>query len=338
MINLGVIDNILGKSKIFREYMLRTSSIGIIPSYRCDRSCSYCKYLSLYKDYPRDMTPEEFGMVLDWFEKSGLNHFKLLGGEPTLYPYFKRILEQTNKRGFVIDRTFSHLLFDSYIADYFDKNIIKEVIVHFQHAYTPKEYDLLLKNIRLLSQKGVNVRLKYNILSTGESYQDLIEVSKKYRIKKVYISLAIPGYSRDTEFASLDNMHELGRDMFKLAKELYLNRIKVFIYPVLPLCMFDDDSRRFLVRNASLKGVCFGRGFISSIRINPDMSIFYCPGIARKAQESLLNYNNLEEIHRHWDSFSRELRQRSLFDNCLKCNYLKNSFCHGGCLIYKIDF
>ncbi len=337
MINLGIIDNILGKSRIFKEYMLRISSIGIVPSYRCDRSCSYCKYLSLYEDYPRDMTPEEFDRVLDWFEKNGLKHFKLLGGEPTLYPYFKEVLEKTKKRGFVIDRVFSHLLFDTALTDYFGKNIIKEIIVHFQHTYKLQEYKLFLKNIRLLREKGCNVNLKYNIVSAGESYQNFIEVSRKYNIKKVYISLAIPGYSKDTEFASLDNMCELGRDMHELIKELSLNGIRVFIYPVLPLCMFDDDSRRFLIRNASLKGVCFGRGFISSIRINPDMSIFYCPGIARKAQNSLLNYNNLEQIHRQWDGFLKELKWRPLFDNCFNCSYFKNKWCHGGCLCYKMN-
>lgn len=336
MINLGIIDNILEKSRILKAYMLKDSSIGLIPSYRCDRSCSYCKYLSLYKDYPRDMTLGEFDKVLDWLGGNGLKHFKLLGGEPSLYPYFKEVLEKTKKRGFVIDRIFSHLLFESYLLNYFDKNIIKEIIVHFQHSYEPQEYELFLQNIRLLRGKGCSVHLKYNIVSAGESYQNLIEVSKKYKIKKVYISLAIPGYSKDTEFASLDNMHELGRNMAKLIKELSLNGIRPFIYPVLPLCMFDDDSRRFLIRNASLKGVCFGRGFISAIRINPDMSIFYCPGIYRQADKKLIDYDNLEQIHKQWDGFLKDLEWMPLFDNCLSCSYFKNKWCHGGCLCYKM--
>ncbi len=320
---------------IFKEHMLRGSCIGIIPSYRCDRSCSYCKYLSMYEDYPLDMTLEDFDKVLDWLEKNSLKHFKLLGGEPTLYPHFKEVLEKTKKKGFVIDRIFSHLLFDSSLSDYFDKNVVKEIIVHFQHAYKPEEYEILLRNIRLLSGRGVNVHLKYNIVSTGESFQDFIGVSKNYKMKKAYISLAIPGYSKDTEFASLDNMRELGKDMFKLIKEFSLNKIKTFIYPVLPLCMFEDGARRFLIRNASLKGACFGRGFISSIRVNPDMSIFYCPGIARKAQKTLLSYDSLEQIHRQWDSFVKEIRWKPLFKSCLECGYFKNKWCHGGCLTYK---
>jgi radical SAM protein with 4Fe4S-binding SPASM domain len=335
IINLGVIDNLLGKVGVFKKYMLKNSSLGIIPSYRCDRSCGYCKYLSLSEDFPQDMTLEEFDKVLDWLERSGLKHFKFLGGEPTLYPYFKEILEITKKRNFVIDRVFSHLLFDSRLSDYFDKNIIKEIIVHFQHSYTAQEYRLFSENIRLLQKRRCNIHLKYNIVSIGESYQEFIEFSKSYGIKKVYVSLAIPGYSEDTKFASLDNMMELGRDMFELIKQLYSNGVRAFIYPVLPLCMFEQEARSFVIKNASLKGVCFGRGFISSIRINPDLSIFYCPGIARRAKKKLFDYNNLEEIHSQWDGFLKELIWRPLFDSCLDCRYFKNKYCHGGCLSYK---
>lgn len=337
MIDLGTIDNILGRIRVFKGHMLKTSSIGIIPSYRCDRSCSYCKYLSLYRGFPRDMSLEEFDKVLDWLKKIKIKHFKLLGGEPTQYPYFREILTRAKERGFLIDRIFTHLLFDSRILNYFDKAIIKEIIVHFQHAYTAQEYRLFLENVRLLLKKGLNLHLKYNIVSTAESYKELTEVSKAYGIRKVYVSLAIPGYSKETEFASLNNMHELGKEIFILIKNLYSAGIKVFIYPVLPLCMFDDNSREFLIRNASLKGVCFGRGFISSIRINPDLSIFYCPGISRIAKKKLFDYQDLEGIHEEWNGFLKELSWKPLFDNCLNCRYFKNKWCHGGCLSYKLN-
>lgn len=317
--------------------MLKASCIGIIPSYRCDKYCSYCKYLSAYKDFPQDMPPEEFSRVLDWLGKNSIKHFKLLGGEPTLYPHFKEILAETKKRKFVIDRIFSHLQFDNRLVQYFDKKIIKEVIVHFHHAYDAPGYALFLKNMRLLVDKGLNLRLKYNIVSCAGSYRELIESAKKYRIKKIYVSLAIPGYSKESEFASLDDMCQLGREISGLISEILQNGIRPFIYPVLPLCMFEPKARKFLMRHANLKGVCFGRGFLSSIRVNPDLSIFYCPGITRPAEKKLFDYNNLGQIQRQWDGFLQELSWKPLFEDCLNCSYFKNRWCHGGCLSYKAN-
>lgn len=74
----------------------------VVPSYTCNKNCSYC-YVGT--DTKTVMGLKQFETLLDWF-KEILTTFKgitILGGEPTIVPNFDDYLTALGERGLIAD-------------------------------------------------------------------------------------------------------------------------------------------------------------------------------------------------------------------------------------------
>ncbi len=68
---------------------------------RCLRGCAYCFAADeRAAGATVDMTPEVFGRMLDFLDRSGVNDARLLGGEPLLHPAFGTLARRAFERGF----------------------------------------------------------------------------------------------------------------------------------------------------------------------------------------------------------------------------------------------
>ena len=90
-------------SKIFRFGMMKRLKRGvkvtIFPSYKCSYDCSYCS-LRVNGVFPKNETLSlgEWQKFLEDYELAhkeigGIREVILTGGEPTILPYFKELLE-----------------------------------------------------------------------------------------------------------------------------------------------------------------------------------------------------------------------------------------------------
>lgn len=327
------------KSPLFKRFILKQSALGLILSYRCNQSCNYCKYHTLEKVFPNDMNIELFNKFLDWMEKAGLSSFRVLGGEPTQYPYLKDMIAICKKRKFQFSQFFSNLLFDESVVKYFDKWVFNEIVAHYPPAnlYNKNEYGLFISNLKMLISAGYNINVAYMLTTPYEDFRYLIELVKTCRVKKVTLGFTYPGYSDKSIYVPIEEMVNFNDMIVNIVKQLLLLKVKSAIYPALPLCMFKEEERRYLIRNTNLRGLCFGGGFLLLCRINPDLSVFFCPASYQKADKSLLEFRDLDELYEYWVPYIERLRWAPLLESCNTCKYFKNKYCQGGCLSYKVN-
>jgi AdoMet-dependent heme synthase len=93
-------------SEIFQKFS-RISTEKAIPlqaslelTYRCNERCTHC-YIEEFKDDPRKILDlKSWYKVLDELRSAGTLYLILMGGEPTLSPYFFEILERGTELGF----------------------------------------------------------------------------------------------------------------------------------------------------------------------------------------------------------------------------------------------
>lgn len=334
----GRIGYLFKKSPLLKRIILQRSALGLIPSYYCNQQCGYCKYDTLEKEFPDIMSIETFKAFLDWMKKAGLNSFRLLGGEPTQYPYLKEMITLARKRGFHISQFFSNLLCDQSVMQCFDRKVFSEIVAHYQprEQYRNGQYEVFTRNLKDLVDKGLNVNLKYTVIDTQNDYKEFIHLAKHCRIRKATLGFTHPGVSSESLYVSIKEMPRFNSMVVDMVKQLSFLGIKSDIHPALPLCVFGDKERKYLMRKTNLRGLCFGAGYLLLSRINPDLSVFLCPAIYQKANKSLLDFKSLEELYDYWEPTVSKVRWAPVMKECAQCGYFKDRSCQGGCLSYKI--
>ena len=66
---------------------------------RCNYNCLHCFHAADNNVHREEFSREEALRLLEEAEACGVSAIRLTGGEPTLYPYFREIVEEIRKRG-----------------------------------------------------------------------------------------------------------------------------------------------------------------------------------------------------------------------------------------------
>lgn len=62
-------------------------------TYRCNLHCSYCFANEFVNKENTDITIRNFRKAVDFLTRSGVTCISLIGGEPTLHPVFRIIMD-----------------------------------------------------------------------------------------------------------------------------------------------------------------------------------------------------------------------------------------------------
>lgn len=160
----------------------------------CNVSCLHC-YMPK-ADKHSELKTEEIKRMLDEFAEAGVLWLLITGGEPLLRKDFEEIYIYAKKKGFLITLFTSGTLINEHIADFLADwpPFAVEVTVHsmnpviFEHITRARgSYDKCMNGIRMLSDRGISLRLKTVLMKPNVGETDGVrafaeKIGAKYRI------------------------------------------------------------------------------------------------------------------------------------------------------------
>ena len=179
--------------------------VGYIePTLRCNHTCFYCyreKAIPAEKD---ELTRDEIKVVLDDMASLGTMILVLTGGEIFLRPDIFDIIEDARKRAFAVVLFTNGSLTDEKAADKIKELAVTSVEITVRAADAAKHdeitgmvgsFEKTVRAIRLLRERGVHVKMKYQVHQeniSGSLIQDVQQYAKSLAVKAVCDSAIIP--------------------------------------------------------------------------------------------------------------------------------------------------
>lgn len=319
--------------------------MNLIITKRCNKGCPYC-FATTSRNATQpddwDMTFETFQELLDKMGPDGVP--KLLGGEPTQHPEFKRFVTELLNRKLEFT-VISNFLFDDDITDFLIESLHKQKIGFLINSTN-------LEAVKGREEKFVNNYNKIykflyqhdgeDVMSCGftfendkspEYYVEYLEMlSKKlHGIERLRLSMANPDSDKEN-FFFIKN-HDLGNKFIKVVKKSLqlgiLPSLDCIVYP----CMFENKEEWKYIKNflSNVRSKCVG----CPNDIFPDGTASFCYPVKEFVKVDSRKYESIQEI-------SRDLTMRhSILTNkqqkpepCRECQFRELNMCSGPCLAF----
>lgn len=168
-------------------------SIELLPL--CNMNCDMC-YVRLSREemgrQGRLRTADEWLEIGRQMKETGVLFLLLTGGEPFLYPEFRRLYLELRKMGMIITINTNGTLIDEDLARFLGENKPRRVNVTVygtnEETYTnlchyPGGYEKTLKGIRLLRENGVDVKVGGSLVRANRDDLDrLMDIQRELEI------------------------------------------------------------------------------------------------------------------------------------------------------------
>jgi len=282
----------------------------------------------------------------------GVDHFNVIGGEPTLWPdllEFNRFCKDLGVTNCIVTNA---ALFgdDSFWAEYQQSpcdNVsisVKAVgLEQFKDATKVGIYDQTMKGIeRAINFYQTGVSTVYNSLVGMDGLKQIATLCHELGAKSFLVDLCCPvitdegvslGYSIEP--------HQLANDIMEMhpfLDELYNGKIEIETY--IPLCLFPESFIEKMLGSRQIATIChvYGR---SGLNFDTNGDVMACNQLLGSiiAQKGI-DYNDGTSLSEHLNSdelkedYKQLLRYPS--EECDKCRW--NVYCRGGCLINWMIF
>jgi MoaA/NifB/PqqE/SkfB family radical SAM enzyme len=323
-------------------------------TYHCNKHCSFCYSEGLQKQFKEHMSLKDFDFLCHWAKEQGYKSLRLLGGEPTIHPEFKEILDLSRKQGFRVSFS-TNGLFNTELNSSLNNSLIESINFSYpQDEIAPDKMGIFRENIKQSIIKRIPVVLSGVIYPYKDSWRQVIDLAKEYRNFVVTrFSMVLPGHLQrfsTKEFSG--HIRGLAKQVIAIAKYAYKNHVVFYFYRPLLLCMFDQEEIRFL-RSISLylfdtfcSCSCIDGTMMT---INPDLTCFPCPSLSVKGIKITSSVTR-QDVSRDFKKRLKKLSTEPLMDACLTCQYFLNYkrsledkffdssgelICHGGCFQFR---
>jgi MoaA/NifB/PqqE/SkfB family radical SAM enzyme len=314
--------------------------VNLLITMRCNRACSYCfakEKLHSYSKQPiKDITLENFNIVLDFLLKSNQNVLQLAGGEPTIHPQFKEmLLTLINKK--IRVNILSNALWDPNLNEFFKQvsPLALGFLLNVDHpkTYSASEWDSIEKNLSFLSKRA-NVTLSFNIHQVTPDYAYIFDLISKYNFKNLRLSFSMPVNfaGRKNAYLEIADYRSAAKYVMDFIRKAEALGAAVGMDNAVPICMFTPEQLSDLMLKQVIEPA---RNFVCypAIDIGPDLSIWRCFGTSKLFNKKLLDFRSIEEICEYYQRVS-QLYQFKYFPlkECEVCEHAKEKRCQGGCI------
>ena len=219
-------------------------SIELLPL--CNMNCDMC-YVRLSREEMEKLgrlrTADEWLEIGRQMKEAGVLFLLLTGGEPFLYPEFKRLYLELRRMGMIITINTNGTLMDEDLADFLGKYKPRRVNITLygtdEKAYAnlchyPGGYEKALRGIRLLRECGVDVKVAGSLVRANKDDLDkLLDVQNELNVPVRVDTYMMPAtrerslpYNMQSrlapEEAARAGVHALKREM---GREMFLQYI-----------------------------------------------------------------------------------------------------------------
>jgi len=331
----------------------------------CNLNCPYC-FASEFvinsddKDnlnHVNNISVENYKKAIDFIlkDKSSDRYERLgiIGGEPTLHPQFKELIEialynecidkiNVFTNGIELHRHFN-LLSNPKITLLVNLNSPEDV--------GRDRYDTIINNLDFMFREmymdvGQKMELGINIYSPDMNWQHMVDALVKYGLRSVRVAIAVPHIKDRQQINALDYFRSLKPTVFSFFRALERHDIMpVYDCNLMPVCLISPSEEKWLKKFWKLEqrtnkycNVLDGPVCSPVIDILPDLRAVRCFGCSDQEKVFIGDFNNLGEVEgyfkRKYDAYAYSV-YNSL--KCRHCSRAKKGLCTGGCLSFKIE-
>ncbi len=319
-------------------------------TFRCNLRCPYCFAHEFVDPRAADIALDDFDRAVEFCTRQAPVHIGLIGGEPTLHPQFNDILKRLidNPRilavtvftnGILLDKSFD-LLEHPKVSLLVNWNAAEEI--------GQTAFDRIRANVdELILKRGMARRVNLGLNLHGEDmdYRYMLELLKRYGLKKVRMSLTVPDFPAGCGTDVLAYFRSRKPFLMRLFKDM--DEIGVLPYydcnrP--PQCIWTEEERRWLedcaTRHGAPAGALADAGSFCRpvIDITPDLQAVRCFGMSYFDKVPIADFASLSELQAY---FMREI-DRPAFrifaaPECENCYLRRQWLCCQGCMGFKGD-
>ena len=321
---------------------------------RCNYNCLHCFHAADNERHREEFSKEEAFRMLEEAARCGITGIRLTGGEPTLYPHFREVVEEIGKQGLFLNTLVTNgALLNTELIDF-----VKELHPNFrivlsfdgigthdwlrQHEGSEEQ---VKKAIAACKKAGLNVKINMNVNRRNRAVAfDSVKMLSDLGVNEVRMikTTEAPRWQLNAADDSLTicEYYDLSAEFAKQYKEsglhlpvtiwqsLYLNGEKE-IFRILPVkasaCRYDENG---LICNA----------MTNKISVQANGNIIPCAPLA-----GLYTFMGIEMGNVKRDGLQKLLTEGPLIDHvmqtvkekrafsekCAGCRFFKN--CQGGC-------
>ncbi|QNU66181.1 radical SAM protein [Ruminiclostridium herbifermentans] len=314
----------------------------------CNLRCPYCFANEFVGGKSsNNMTIEKFRKAMDFVLTDNNNKVGIIGGEPTVHPQFKEILEilTSDERVEKVLLFTNNIFIDRYIKQLTNSKFSILINCNAPEDIGEHNFKKMVDNLDIMIHEyymSSKITLGINMYKPCFSYDYIIELLRKYKMKCVRTSIVVPNTLELRGKNALEYFRRMKESVFEFFQELQ----KYFIIPkfdcnAMPLCLLSEDEIELF---KSFKKIAKGHhcnlteGSICRpvIDIAPDLSAVRCFGLSDHHKVSIEKFKNMKELidyfYNYFDVFAYNTASAK---ECNNCNRRKNMECTGGCLAFK---
>lgn len=297
----------------------------------CNFHCAYCFAAPAARDGDY-LTTEDFARRLDFLERSGIHEARLIGGEPTLHPDFRRFVELAMERSLRVI-IFSH-------------GVISERPLAFLEALPPEACTVLVnataarrptgptaaescRRTETLRRLGPRAILSFTIDSPRPALAPLLPLIVATGCRpEIRLGLAQPIAGGSNVYLHPRHYRDAGRAVAEFATAAHRQGARVHLDCGFVPCMFSPDETERL----STAGVVLQFNCNPVLDIGPDGGVIACFPLGQQMRLELTPAATAADLRHRFEAGASHYRAVGVYRECSSCPYKADGRCPGGCL------
>lgn len=289
----------------------------------CNMDCKMCYVRKSKKEMDaegRMLTCDEWLRIADEAIAEGLLFLLLTGGEPLLYPDFKRLYADLAAKGVILSLNTNGTLIDEEWADFFAEHGCRRVNItlygkdndtYGKLCNNPRGFSQVMRACRLLKERDVAFRLNCSVTpDNAEQMAEFFTIANQFEVPLSTSTYMFPGSRRGV---TAENQYRLTPEQ-SAAKTIECHRLE---YPEDDMVEVAKNTLRKLYEPAKLyKGNGFNcHAARSGFWLTWKGEMTPC-GMFEEPKISLQEYSFRE----CWDYIVKESEKMTICSDCKKCS------------------
>jgi Radical SAM superfamily/4Fe-4S single cluster domain len=298
----------------------------------CNRACTYCFAGMNVSGSARAvpyMTWETYLQALDYAQRSQADHVRILGGEPTLHPEFAAMVSEALARNLMV-KVFSNGLMPERAVEFLQAVPQGKVIVLLNVNLLPGSG---LPDVngqqRVLERLGPAITVGLNIAHPCQSQPyPLLDLIRQYKLAPTMrVGIAHPRIGGSNQALHPRYYATVGRRLGSFMAHAKGEGISVGLDCGFVPCMFPEEAREILKEQHFGASPC-----IPVLDILTTGELISCYPLEALGQVPLSATADAAALRTLFESKLSQVRQTTLFPDCVECREYLSHVCPGGCL------
>lgn len=321
---------------------------NIMLTYRCNLHCSYCFANEFVNKENTDITVRNFRKAVEFITRTGETRVGLIGGEPTLHPVFRILMEMliANPKITGITVYTNGLLMDNFVPQLVHPKVKILVNCNSPQVIGEKAFYSMQQNLDLLLLRYYmkdRIDLGINLYSDDMSYSYMLDLLQRYKKHRVRISLTVPDFSKSEETDVLEHFRKRKQFLLKFFRDMDSIRVLPYYdcnYP--PDCIWTEEEKKWLHtyvdRYPENRSNLIGTQSRCTpvIDILPNLQAVRCFGMSDFMKVQIEDFNNIQDLSAYFkNEIDLHAGKLAACRECKDCYSRKISTCYAGCIGFK---